>query len=137
MNEELDSADASLKLGNDGSEENPIIDEIPYIEGEYTVIDEVVNPNRLDVKGSATINLESGSVLKIPKGIHVKSDCKLIIKGNGSLIIDRVDSNNAGIGGSMKADNAAELLAKPDIDGGLVGGDSLKPETFAKIAISC
>ena len=40
-------------------------------------------------------------------------------------------------GGSMKADNAGELLAKPDIDGGLVGGDSLKPETFAKIAVSC
>ena len=40
-------------------------------------------------------------------------------------------------GGSMKADNAAELLAKPDIDGGLVGGDSLKHETFAKIAVSC
>ena len=31
-------------------------------------------------------------------------------------------------GGSMNAGNAAELLAKPDIDGGLVGGDSLKPE---------
>lgn len=31
-------------------------------------------------------------------------------------------------GGSMNAGNAAELLAKPDIDGGLVGGASLKPE---------
>ena len=29
-------------------------------------------------------------------------------------------------GGSMNAGNAAELLAKPDIDGGLVGGASLK-----------
>ena len=28
-------------------------------------------------------------------------------------------------GGSMKADNAAELLAQPDIDGGLIGGASL------------
>ena len=35
-------------------------------------------------------------------------------------------------GGSMNAGNAAELLAKPDIDGGLVGGASLKPE-FGKI----
>lgn len=40
-------------------------------------------------------------------------------------------------GGSMKAANAAELLAKEDIDGGLVGGDSLNPESFAKIVISC
>ena len=31
-------------------------------------------------------------------------------------------------GGSMNAGNAAELLAKEDIDGGLVGGASLKPE---------
>ena len=35
-------------------------------------------------------------------------------------------------GGSMNAGNAAELLAKPDIDGGLVGGASLKAE-FGKI----
>ena len=31
-------------------------------------------------------------------------------------------------GGSMNAGNAAELLAKPDIDGGLIGGASLKPD---------
>lgn len=31
-------------------------------------------------------------------------------------------------GGSMNAGNAAELLAKPNIDGGLIGGASLKPD---------
>ncbi|MBE6002754.1 MAG: triose-phosphate isomerase [Lachnospiraceae bacterium] len=31
-------------------------------------------------------------------------------------------------GGSMNAGNAAELLSKPDIDGGLIGGASLKPD---------
>lgn len=36
-------------------------------------------------------------------------------------------------GGSMNAANAAELLAQPDIDGGLVGGASLKAEDFLKI----
>ena len=35
-------------------------------------------------------------------------------------------------GGSMNAGNAAELLAKPDIDGGLIGGASLKAD-FGKI----
>ena len=35
-------------------------------------------------------------------------------------------------GGSMNAGNAAELLAKEDIDGGLIGGASLKPD-FGKI----
>jgi triosephosphate isomerase len=36
-------------------------------------------------------------------------------------------------GGSMKLANAAELLALPDVDGGLVGGASLDPEEFAAI----
>jgi triosephosphate isomerase len=36
-------------------------------------------------------------------------------------------------GGSVKGDNAAELLAQPDIDGALVGGASLKADEFAKI----
>ncbi len=37
-------------------------------------------------------------------------------------------------GGSVKADNIAEFMAKSDIDGALVGGASLDPVTFAKIA---
>ena len=36
-------------------------------------------------------------------------------------------------GGSMNAENAEELLKQPDIDGGLIGGASLKPEEFRKI----
>ena len=36
-------------------------------------------------------------------------------------------------GGSMKPGNAAELLAQPDIDGGLIGGASLKPADFVEI----
>lgn len=36
-------------------------------------------------------------------------------------------------GGSMKPGNAAELLAKPDIDGGLIGGASLKAADFNEI----
>ena len=36
-------------------------------------------------------------------------------------------------GGSMNAKNAEELLAQPDIDGGLIGGASLKPADFAAI----
>ncbi len=37
-------------------------------------------------------------------------------------------------GGSMKPDNAGELLAMPDIDGGLIGGASLKAPDFLAIA---
>lgn len=36
-------------------------------------------------------------------------------------------------GGSMKPENAKELLEMSDIDGGLIGGASLKADTFAKI----
>ncbi len=36
-------------------------------------------------------------------------------------------------GGSVKGENAAELLALPDIDGALVGGASLDAAGFAEI----
>lgn len=36
-------------------------------------------------------------------------------------------------GGSVKADNAVELFSQPDIDGGLIGGASLKVEDFTAI----
>jgi triosephosphate isomerase len=36
-------------------------------------------------------------------------------------------------GGSVKAGNIAELMAKPDIDGALVGGASLDADEFARI----
>jgi triosephosphate isomerase len=37
-------------------------------------------------------------------------------------------------GGSVKSENIAELMAQPDIDGALVGGASLDPDEFARIA---
>ncbi len=36
-------------------------------------------------------------------------------------------------GGSVKPENAAELMAMPDVDGALVGGASLEVESFAAI----
>jgi triosephosphate isomerase len=36
-------------------------------------------------------------------------------------------------GGSMKSSNAPELLAQPDIDGGLIGGAALKAAEFASL----
>ena len=46
---------------------------------------------------------------------------------------DVADSLQILYGGSMKPDNAGELLAQPDIDGGLIGGASLDPEGFLSI----
>jgi triosephosphate isomerase len=48
----------------------------------------------------------------------------------GAAVADQVRIQ---YGGSVKADNAAELLAKPNIDGALVGGASLKAAGFAAI----
>lgn len=53
------------------------------------------------------------------------------------VLLAAADSQAAGVrilyGGSMNAGNAAELLAQPDIDGGLIGGASLKARDFLKI----
>ena len=46
---------------------------------------------------------------------------------------DVADSVQILYGGSVKPDNAAELLGQPDIDGALVGGASLKADSFAAI----
>ena len=37
-------------------------------------------------------------------------------------------------GGSVKPNNVKELMAKSNIDGGLVGGASLEPESFLQLA---
>ena len=46
---------------------------------------------------------------------------------------DVADQIRIQYGGSMKPSNASELMAKPDIDGGLIGGASLKAEDFSQI----
>jgi triosephosphate isomerase (TIM) len=57
-----------------------------------------------------------------------------------SFLRDRLAEASAGsgavrilYGGSVKADNAAQLFARPHIDGGLIGGASLKASEFAAI----
>jgi triosephosphate isomerase (TIM) len=58
-----------------------------------------------------------------------------------AFIRDRIASRNARIaaetrilyGGSVKAGNAAEIFAMPDVDGGLIGGASLKADEFLAI----
>ena len=40
-------------------------------------------------------------------------------------------------GGSVKPSNARELMGQPDVDGALVGGASLKADSFAQIVRNC
>lgn len=58
---------------------------------------------------------------------HIRS---IIRKEHGARIARAVTIQ---YGGSMNAKNAAELLTQPDIDGGLIGGASLKPDDFLTI----
>ena len=46
---------------------------------------------------------------------------------------DTADEISILYGGSVKPDNAKEIFSQPDIDGGLIGGASLKIEDFSKI----
>ena len=55
-------------------------------------------------------------------------DCLVAIEGH-----DGATERRLLYGGSMKPDNAAQLLAMEDVDGGLVGGASLNAEGFAAI----
>jgi triosephosphate isomerase len=49
------------------------------------------------------------------------------------LDADAADRIRILYGGSVSGDNAAELFAGPDVDGGLIGGASLRPADFAAI----
>ena len=55
---------------------------------------------------------------------------KMIARKYGEKI---ANATNILYGGSVKPANAKEIFAQPDVDGGLVGGASLKAEDFVKI----
>jgi triosephosphate isomerase len=58
-----------------------------------------------------------------------------------SLVASRDEAGAAAVrilyGGSVKPDNAADVLASEEIDGALVGGASLDPDAFAAVAAAC
>jgi triosephosphate isomerase (TIM) len=63
-----------------------------------------------------------------------QATCGLIRSTVRALFDDAVaDALRIQYGGSVKASNAAELMAQPDVDGALVGGASLDPDEFARI----
>ena len=58
--------------------------------------------------------------------VHFLCKCKMCIRDRGENI--RIQ-----YGGSMNAGNVDGLMAMPDIDGGLIGGASLKAPDFLRI----
>lgn len=59
--------------------------------------------------------------------------CGVVRAGLREILGTQADSIRVLYGGSVKAANARELFAQPDIDGGLVGGASLQADEFARI----
>jgi len=59
----------------------------------------------------------------------------LLIRSEVARRLTREIADNMRIlyGGSVRPDNAASLLTQPGIDGALVGGASLKPDSFAQL----
>lgn len=61
------------------------------------------------------------------------------IRGELTKLVGETEAGKMRIlyGGSMKPENAAQLIALPDVDGGLIGGASLKVDDFWGIARNC
>lgn len=66
---------------------------------------------------------------------QMASDAHAVIRHEAEKTFGQEFADNLRIlyGGSCKPENAATLMAESEIDGALVGGASLKPESFAKI----
>ena len=65
---------------------------------------------------------------------QAEETCAVIRRTLASIYGEKVaEETTIQYGGSMNEKNAAELLAKPNVDGGLIGGASLVPEKFAAI----
>lgn len=73
----------------------------------------------------------TGDVATPEDAQEVHAFCRALLKKLYSAKI--ANALNILYGGSVKPDNAAALLAEPDIDGLLVGGASLLPESFSQI----
>ena len=70
----------------------------------------------------------TGVVATVEQAQEAHAFCRSVIADLYSQ--ELADKIRIQYGGSMKAANAAELLAQPDIDGGLVGGASLEAQSF-------
>jgi triosephosphate isomerase (TIM) len=66
---------------------------------------------------------------------EMAAQAHLLIRSEVARRLDREIADNMRIlyGGSVRPDNAASLLNQPEIDGALVGGASLTPESFAQL----
>ena len=70
-----------------------------------------------------------------PTPKQIEHECKFIREVISQNFSEKAGKNICIIyGGSLKPDNAKQIFALENVDGGLIGGASLQPESFAKLA---
>lgn len=106
-----------------------------------TVVDEQLNAvlDRVGIGGFATAVVAYEPVWAIGTGMTASPEQAQDVHAHIRRVVAGHDGEIAAglqilYGGSMKGENAAGLLGQPDIDGGLIGGASLKAADFLAIA---
>jgi triosephosphate isomerase len=94
--------------------------------------------NSIDKKALTQIVLAYEPVWAIGTGVTATPDMAQQVHAFLRDQLSEIDAQQAQhvailYGGSMKPENAAALLAMPDINGGLIGGASLKSADFLRI----
>ena len=105
------------------------------------VIDEQLDAvlGRADIAAFASAVIAYEPVWAIGTGMTASPEQAQDVHRHIRSVLEARDPAVAGVvqilyGGSVKGDNAAGLFGKPDIDGGLIGGASLKADDFLAIA---
>lgn len=102
-------------------------------------IQAVIDAHGVDVLGKCVLAYEpvwaigTGKTASPEQAQDVHAFIRGMIAKSSPAVADKIIIQ---YGGSMNAGNAKDLLAQPDIDGGLIGGASLKAEDFLAICTS-